>query len=189
MGYTLVKKESLEAVANAIRQKGGTAGKLTFPDGFVAAIMAIETTPPAPPAPTTETLGLGFVSGTLTQSGFTAVGHNAGANHVSQWSFTPTINATSAVFTFDWANKTEDGGPSIGYNDPITILITIDALGKSTTHYMENRAAAGPFSVLLTGLALVAGNTYTVTAKESVAGTTNNYKMFKQAGNTVQLTT
>ena len=186
MGYTLVKTESLEKVANAIRLKGGTTADLVFPDGFVAAIEALQSTPAAP---TSETLGLGFVSGTYTQSGFTAVGHNNGTNHVSKWSFAPTINASGAVFTFDWANKTEDGGPGIGYNDPITMSITIDALGKSTTHYLENKAAAGPFSVSLTGLALVAGNTYTVTVQESVAGTTNNFKMFKQAGNTVQLTT
>lgn len=31
----LVKKESLESVADAIREKGGTNAKLNFPQGFV----------------------------------------------------------------------------------------------------------------------------------------------------------
>ena len=38
----LVKSESLSSVAAAIKEKGGTAGQLVFPDGFATAIMAIQ---------------------------------------------------------------------------------------------------------------------------------------------------
>ena len=179
--HTLVKKSSLHAVAEAIRQKGGTADSLVFPDGFVAAIMAIKT------APDTETLTLAFDSGTHTNGAFTAVGHYAGTNYVSKWSFTPSIDVSSAVFTFSWANKTADGGPGEGYNDPITIAFTIG--GKTATYTLPQGAPAGSFNVTVSGLALKAGTKYVVTVKESVYGTTNNFKMFKQAGNTVKLTT
>lgn len=40
----LVKDSSLTAIANAIRAKGGTSEQLTYPNGFVSAIEAIETT-------------------------------------------------------------------------------------------------------------------------------------------------
>ena len=39
----LAKSEDLTAVADAIRAKGGTDAQLTFPDGMVEAINAIET--------------------------------------------------------------------------------------------------------------------------------------------------
>lgn len=182
--YTLVKKSNLEQVAEAIRQKGGTAAGLEFPGGFVAAIMAIETTPPAP---TTETLTLTFDSGTHTNGAFTGVGHYAGVNYISKWSFKPSIDVSSAMFTFVWANKTADGGPGEGYNDPITMAFTVG--GKTATYTLPQSAPAGLFNVTVSGLALKAGTSYVVTVKESVYGTTNNFKMFKQAGNTVKLTT
>lgn len=40
-----VNSADLTAVANAVREKGGTAGALTFPDGFTSAIAAIKTAP------------------------------------------------------------------------------------------------------------------------------------------------
>ena len=42
MSDMLVKSESLTAVANSIRQKGGTSAPLAFPGGFVDAIAAIQ---------------------------------------------------------------------------------------------------------------------------------------------------
>lgn len=42
MGYRKVNDDSLALVANAIREKGGTSEALSFPDGFSAAIMEIE---------------------------------------------------------------------------------------------------------------------------------------------------
>lgn len=42
MGDMLVKSESLAAVADAIRTKGGTSDALTFPGGFVDAVGAIQ---------------------------------------------------------------------------------------------------------------------------------------------------
>lgn len=43
MAEYLAKSEDLTAVADAIRAKGGTDAQLTFPDGMVDAINAIET--------------------------------------------------------------------------------------------------------------------------------------------------
>ena len=43
MAEYLAKSEDLSAVADAIRAKGGTDAQLTFPDGMVEAINAIET--------------------------------------------------------------------------------------------------------------------------------------------------
>ncbi|MBR3552463.1 MAG: hypothetical protein IKN72_03635 [Clostridia bacterium] len=42
---------NLTAVANAIRQKGGTNGQLAFPDGFVSALQAIQTVATTPSIP------------------------------------------------------------------------------------------------------------------------------------------
>ena len=43
MAEYLVQAASLTTVADAIRSKGGTSDTLIFPDGFVAAISAIQT--------------------------------------------------------------------------------------------------------------------------------------------------
>lgn len=43
MAEYLVQSASLTAVADAIRQKGGTTAPLAFPEGFVSAVAAIET--------------------------------------------------------------------------------------------------------------------------------------------------
>ena len=43
MAEYLVQGASLTTVADAIRSKGGTSDTLIFPDGFVAAISAIQT--------------------------------------------------------------------------------------------------------------------------------------------------
>ena len=43
MAYRKVDDASLTSVANAIRQKGGTSGKLAFPNDFVSAIGSIKT--------------------------------------------------------------------------------------------------------------------------------------------------
>lgn len=43
MAELLVQSDSLKAVANAIRSKGGTSANLSFPEGFVNAIAALAT--------------------------------------------------------------------------------------------------------------------------------------------------
>lgn len=42
MAYRKVDEASLSAVADSIREKGGTTGALAFPDGFVSAVQAIQ---------------------------------------------------------------------------------------------------------------------------------------------------
>ena len=51
MAEYLTNTTDLTKVASAIREKGGTSELLTYPDGFVTAIHAIQTGSPAPGAP------------------------------------------------------------------------------------------------------------------------------------------
>ncbi len=44
--YRSVKDSSLDALAQAIQQKGGTTAPLMFPTGFISAIAAIDTALP-----------------------------------------------------------------------------------------------------------------------------------------------
>ena len=76
MAEYLTNTTDLTAVANAIREKGGTSEQLACPDGFVAAIQAIQTGAPLQIAVTTNagatvtaTKGSKTVSGTADTSG------------------------------------------------------------------------------------------------------------------------
>ena len=76
MAEYLTNTTELTAVANAIREKGGTSEQLACPDGFVAAIQAIQTGVPLQIAVTTNagatvtaTKGSKTVSGTADTSG------------------------------------------------------------------------------------------------------------------------
>ena len=76
MAEFLTNTTDLTAVANAIREKGGTSEQLACPDGFVAAIQAIQTGVPLQIAVTTNagatvtaTKGDKTVSGTADTSG------------------------------------------------------------------------------------------------------------------------
>ena len=76
MAEYLTNTAELTAVANAIREKGGTSEQLACPDGFVAAIQAIQTGVPLQIAVTTNagaivtaTKGSKTVSGTADTSG------------------------------------------------------------------------------------------------------------------------
>ena len=76
MAEYLTNTADLTAVANAIREKGGTSEQLAWPDGFVAAIQAIQTGVPLQIAVTTNagatvtaTKGSKTVSGTADTSG------------------------------------------------------------------------------------------------------------------------
>ena len=76
MAEYLTNTADLTAVANAIREKGGTSEQLACPDGFVAAIQAIQTGVPLQIAITTNagatvtaTKGSKTVSGTADTSG------------------------------------------------------------------------------------------------------------------------
>ena len=76
MAEYLTNTAELTAVANAIREKGGTSEQLACPDGFVAAIQAIQTGVPLQITVTTNagatvtaTKGSKTVSGTADTSG------------------------------------------------------------------------------------------------------------------------
>lgn len=55
MAEYLTNTTDLTAVANAIREKGGTSAPLVYPDGFVTAIQSINTTGGTKPATVTIT--------------------------------------------------------------------------------------------------------------------------------------
>ena len=55
MAEYLTNTTDLTAVANAIREKGGTSAPLVYPDGFVSAIQSIDTTGGLKPATVTIT--------------------------------------------------------------------------------------------------------------------------------------
>lgn len=192
--YTLVKKSSLGQVAEAIRQKGGTAAGLKFPDGFVAAIMAIETTPPAP---TTETLTLAFVTGeTVTDSSlnsysnYVVVGHSSSKiKQDAVWSFTPGINAKSATFTFKWDNSIG----AVGWPDSYSYRFQITANGTAGQALTGGvlvtlSGESGTATVEINGLSLVKGTTYYIRANYKDYETNKTLKAFLKAGNTVKLT-
>ena len=76
MAEYLTNTADLTAVANAIREKGGTSEQLAYPGGFVSAIQAIQTGVPLQIAVTTNpgatvaaTKGSKTVSGTADTSG------------------------------------------------------------------------------------------------------------------------
>lgn len=194
--YTLVKKESLEAVANAIRQKGGTADELIFPDGFVAAILALNT---SPATPTSETLGLWLHYGyqfSASVNDYIAVGANSGhTNDDAVWAFTPTIDATAATFRFTWDNYC-GGSSNNGWASAMeyAFAITTDssrgmiAQNAATKSVVTLSGSSGEAVVEFTGLSLIKGTTYYIRANFN-GTTTSTLKAFAKDGNTVYLTT
>lgn len=190
--YMIVNKQSLLDIANELRMVAGLGEvKLAFPEDFISTIRSLSGTNPDP-TPTPEGQQLAFSSGSnFGHAGFAAVGDFNGTDYSATWSFTPTSNATRAVFTFNWANKTSEGGPGIGYNEAITMAFTINELEVTVNYSLPDEVSAteySPFSVIFPSIELQAGFTYTITAKEVSTSTTNTAKMFKQAGNTVELT-
>ena len=209
MGYTLVKTESLEKVANAIRLKGGTTADLVFPDGFVAAIEALQSTPAAP---TSETLGLSQCGGSNVSDGTNTFSNYVNVGHTSEntktdaiWCFTPTINASSAVFRFNWDNTIG----AVGYSTAgdYAFCVTENGADGHAAFYASDKMVVsiggdydnngtlikyGTVEVAFTGLALVTGTTYYIRANHNSDpnnSTKRTLKAFAKAGNTVQLTT
>ena len=200
--YTLVKKASLAEVAEAIRQKGGTAGNLRFPDGFVAAIMALNI---GPAAPTSETLGLNWCGGspvsdgTNTFSDYVNVGHSSkNRKNDAIWGFKPNINASSAVFKFSWDNSIGAVGYSAAKN--YAFCITTNAAEGNVAFGASNKkvvpiggnGASGEEEVVFTGLSLQAGTSYYIRVNHNSDPNNPEFstlKAFAKGGNTVQLTT
>lgn len=190
--YTLVQKESITKIADAIRAKGGTTGTLTFPDDFIVAIQNLQA------APTTEKLTLSLYYGYQFSSSvndYIAVGANSGhTNDDAVWSFTPSINATSAVFHFTWNNASN--GSSNGWAQAYEYAFAIStdnsqgmkaytASGKKT---VTLSGVSGSTDVTFTGLSLVKGTTYYIRANFN-GTSTSTLKAFAKDGNTVNLST
>ena len=205
MGYTLVMKESLDVVAAAIRDKGGPVEGMIFPDGFVAAIMAIETTPPAPPETVTETLALTICGGSdVTDasnnkySNYVNVGHTSSETRKNDavWMFTPTIDASSAVFQFHWDNSIGNVGYSAVAYDYAFYLTDVnhgegryaESVSGKKVESIGGNGNSGDVTVEFNGLSLFKGTTYYIRVNQN-DGTLLTLKAFAKAGNTVQLTT
>jgi hypothetical protein len=95
MAYRKVDDASLSSVANAIRQKGGTSGKLAFPNDFVSAISNIET-------------GSGEPSAVLGTKNINANGtYNAASDGLDGFS-TVNVNVPSSGIDTSDANATEN---------------------------------------------------------------------------------
>lgn len=196
--YTLVKKSSLEEVAEAIRQKGGTTADLVFPDGFIAAINALQSE--TAETPTTETLTLGFFYGYSFSSSvkdYIAVGHNSDhTNNDAVWSFTPTINASSATFHFTWDNYPDGSNHGwAGAMDYAFAVTTDSSLGMTAQNATNKKVisiggsgTSGEVDVVIDDLSLIAGTTYYIRANYN-GSTLSTLKAFAKSGNTVQLTT
>ena len=201
--YTLIKKESLMAVANAIRQKNGTTDRLAFPDGFVTAILALNI---GPEAPTSEMLGLENCGGSVVTDGsgkqysnYVNVGHTSNTTRKNDavWCFTPGIDASSAVFKFSWDNSIG----SVGYSVPYYYAFYLTDVNYGEGRYAESATGKkeksigysdgtkyGSVEITFTGLSLKAGTTYYIRANQN-DGTLQTLKAFAKGGNTVQLTT
>ena len=98
MAEYLTNTADLTAVANAIREKGGTSEQLACPDGFVAAIQAIQTGVPLQIAVTTNagatvtaTKGSKTVSGTADTSGHCTLT----VDEAGTWTVTATTASTT----------------------------------------------------------------------------------------------
>ena len=98
MAEYLTNTADLTAVANAIREKGGTSEQLACPDGFVAAIQAIQTGVPLQIAVTTNagatvtaTKGSKTVSGTADANGSCTLT----VDEAGTWTITATTASTT----------------------------------------------------------------------------------------------
>lgn len=192
MSKMIVNSESITAIANAIRAKGSITGTLTFPDDFVTAIENLQS------VPDTETLALSLYYGYQFSSSiddYIAVGANSShTNDDAVWSFTPSINATSATFHFTWNNASDgnNNGWASAYDYAFAIstdnsrgMIAYTASGKEVVNLS---GSSGTATVTFSGLSLVAGTTYCIRANFN--GTAmSNMKAFAKNGNTVQITT
>lgn len=193
--YTLVNKESITKIADAIRAKSGTTGTLTFPDDFIVAIENMQDTPQTP---STEMLTLSLYYGYQFSASVTdhiAVGANSGhTNDDAVWSFTPSINATSATFHFTWDNASN--GASNGWAQAYEYAFAIStdnsrgmkAYTASGKVVVTLSGVSGSADVTFTGLSLVKGTTYYIRANFN-GTSTSTLKAFAKDGNTVNLST
>ena len=107
----LTNTAELTAIANAIREKGGTAAQLVYPAGFVSAIQAIQTgvTPQlivttSAGAAVTATKGSKTVSGTAGADGTCTLE----LSEAGEWSVTSSLNGNSKTQTVLIGTQTAD---------------------------------------------------------------------------------
>lgn len=199
--YMLVKREHLEQIANAIKSVSGQNSTLTFPEDFENTIRQFSYIPPVVP-PSTQTLSLSYVTGNdVTDSnryphtGYVAVGHSSSKiKNDAVWSFSPTINASTAIFTFSW-NNTTDIGTNVGWGQPYDYAFSISTNRDSgqyavmdSNKIVENlTGVSGTATIEFNNLNLQAGTTYYIRANFN-GDTTSTLKAFAKNNNTVSVT-
>ena len=190
--YTLVNKQSLVDIANAIRGITGKQNELVFPDDFIAEINSFIS------APSSETLTLIFENGTNVYNsssqlyeGMVAVGANSShANDDAVWSFTPNINATSATVELQWQGEDGYYWNSV---DTYAFYITTDGSegqkipASSNSRIVSTFGGTGGGTTILefTSLNLQANQKYYIRANYKNYTEYSNLKPFYKNNNTI----
>lgn len=174
--YTLVKKENLTEIANKLRSKGIT-GTLVFPEGFINAIEQL--------VPGLEILTLSFSSGDPIgdYDDYVVVG----ASVAAIWSFTPTINSSTAKVELSWDNTIGE----IDENTDTPHDYRFDIInGQSTivgTQIVPISGASGTVTLNFTNLSLEPETEYYIRAASN-HGTFFALRAFNKYNNTIELT-
>lgn len=179
--YTLVKKENLTEIANKLRSKGIT-GTLVFPEGFINAIEQL--------VPGLEILTLSFSSGeTVVDINGTRYDDYVLVSpyRSAVWSFTPTINSSTAKVELSWDNTIGeiDENTDTPYDYKFNIIN-----GQSTivgTQIVPISGASGTLTLNFTNLSLEPETEYYIHAISN-HGTVFAYRAFNKYNNTIELT-
>lgn len=204
-GYILVKKENLNNIAYHLKRISGETGNLLFYEDFERILSGISD---FAPAPSSETKNLSKAIGDRVSAknpaggyfyydDYVCVGYSSSKKKVDAvWSFTPSINATSATFTLSWDNRIGSVGwaSALDYNFEISTngvsgqwINTNDTI-SGTIERIGNAAGYGTVTITFNNIALTAGNTYYLRANTANSAY-STLKAFKREGNTVTLTT
>lgn len=124
----------LTAVADAIRQKGGTTAPLTYPNGFVSAIQNIPT-------------GGGGDINAIIDSSISGHYENATVTHIGDGKFRNCVNLESVSFP----NVTSIGGANVFYNCTSLRSISFPKLGPVVKGYAFQNCSALEMVVLPMG--------------------------------------
>ena len=145
---------------------------------------------------TTETLSLTFESGDIVYDSnsrayedYVCVGNSSDQLKADAvWRFTPTIDATSATFTFDWDNTIGSVGYSASY--PYVFKLyrngAVIENGEQTVTIGNTTDKSGQETVGFSDIEIQSGDIVTIKANSST-GAFSTLKAFVKAGNSVEL--
>lgn len=119
MAYYIVSDSELGAIADAIREKGGTSDELMFPDNFVEAIQAMDTTPVQPVIPEPDCT-------VITAAALSASGPTTSSGTARTSSATITLDP-DYIYVFDFTRYTKSN-PTSGTTTLTTTITTYKAV-------------------------------------------------------------